>query len=188
MMDRILKPCESVVIDGRDYKINTDFSTWIEIGKLFMSKSENNAIIVAEILARAYPVLPENPIEAIEKVMWFFRCGEERKTSENIPLSAPVFDLEKDFAYIWASFLGEFGIDLSATSMHWWRFRALLSSLGENCRFSKIVAYRSMDTSLVKDRKRKRFYEKMKRKYQLPDNRTEREKEVETVLKMENLF
>jgi hypothetical protein len=79
----------------------------------------------------------------------------------------PLYDLTEDFDYIWGAFIAEFGIDLAETTMHWWKFRALLACLSEECRFSKIVGYRIMDTSKIKDKELRRFYEKMKKRFKL---------------------
>ena len=61
--------------------------------------------------------------------------------------------------------------------MHWWKFRALFNGLNENVMFSKITGYRSMNTDKIKDKEQREYYEKMKRMYALPDNRTIEEKE-----------
>lgn len=188
-IDKILTPCEEVLIDGKQYKINPDFALWIEIGELFLCGRDEQASAMAKILALAYPVLPDNPIEAFEKILWFFSCGKEReKTTATGFVKAPAVSLKNDFGYIWAAFIAEFGIDLSSIKLHWWKFCSLLAALGDECRFSKIVSYRTMDTAAVKDIKLRHFYETMKAKYRLPDVRSEEERELETVYNLESLF
>lgn len=99
-----------------------------------------------------------------------------------------VYDFDEDFEYLWGAFLSEYGIDLAECRMHWWKFRALMMSLSEDCRFSKILAYRSMDTSKIENRKVRRFYEKMKRRLSLPDRRTAEERERDTAECLEVFF
>lgn len=99
-----------------------------------------------------------------------------------------VYDFDEDFEYLWGAFLSEYGIDLVECSMHWWKFRALMMSLSEDCRFSKILAYRSMDTSKIENREVRRFYEKMKRRLSLPDRRTAEERERDTAECLEVFF
>ncbi len=177
------------MIDGREYEINTDFSLWIEIEQLIFFRRALPEAALAKVLSLAYPVLPANPIGAIEKILWFYSGGENSgKTEKNNGFQAPLFDLKADFGYVWASFLSEFGIDLSRNTMHWWKFLALLAALGEECRFSRIVSYRSTDISRIKDMNLRQFYGKMKEKYRLPDSRTEAEREMDTVLKLEKVF
>ncbi len=188
-MNRILKPCEWVVIDGMEYALNTDFSVWIEIEQLIFCRKHLPEEALAKVLTLAYPVLPENPGEAIGKLLWFYSGGKPSADGKKKSgFQAPPFDLKEDFGYVWAGFLSEFGIDLSRSSLHWWKFLALLSALSEDCRFSRIVSYRSTDTSQIKDGNLRRFYEKMKDKYRLPDLRSEAERELDTVLKLETLF
>lgn len=188
-IDKILMPCREVEIDGKQYKINPDFDLWIEIGELFLCGRDEQNSSMAKILALAYPVLPDNPIGAFEKILWFFSCGKEKeKNVGSAFVKAPAVSLKRDFGYIWAAFIAEFGIDLSTAKLHWWRFCALLAALGDDCRFSKIVSYRTMDVAAVKDRKLRQFYETMKAKYRLPDIRSEEERELETVCNLESLF
>ncbi len=169
MAGTIQRICDSVEIDGCMYKINTDFRVWIEIEHLFLKKSKSFGEKLAKILALAYPVLPPDPMGAVMGVLWFYSAGEETKKEMQIEKTKgePLYDLKEDFDYVWGAFLSEFGIDLSETSLHWWKFRALLCCLSDECRFSKIVGYRSMDTSDLKDVKQRRFYEKMKRTFRL---------------------
>jgi hypothetical protein len=61
--------------------------------------------------------------------------------------------------------------------MHWWKFRTLFNGINENTLFSKITGYRSMNLEDIKDKEQKKYYEKMKRLYALPDNRTIEQKE-----------
>lgn len=187
-MHRIINPCESVVVDGTVYRINTDFSVWIEIEELFVQNKSFHET-AAKILALAYPVLPSSPLAAFEKILWFYAGGEEMSEPEDSSVCrAPTMNMKKDFQYIWAAFLGEFGIDLSMQKLHWWKFRALMLALGDECKFSKIVSYRSMNVSGIKDRNMRSFYEKMKEKYRLDDFRTPDERERETVLMLDSLF
>lgn len=169
MADSIQRICDRVEIDGCKYKINTDFRVWIEIEHLFLKRHKNLGEKFGRILALAYPELPPDPMGAVRGVLWFYSAGEESKKEGQAEKtkSAPVYDLKEDFDYVWGAFLGEFGIDLSEAKLHWWKFRALLCCLSDECRFSKIVGYRSMDTSEIKDIKQRRFYEKMKRTFRL---------------------
>ena len=71
-------------------------------------------------------------------------------------------------------------IDLQETKyMHWWKFKALFDGLNENTEIVKIMGYRSINLSQIKDIEKRKYYKKMKRLYALPDMRTQEEKEVE---------
>ncbi len=164
-------------VDGEKYAINTDFSVWVEVEHIFFSRKYGDGEALARVLALVFPVLPHNPEEAIRGLLWFYSAGEDCKT-EDIRTTS-VYDPVLDFKYLWGAFLAEFGIDLCDCKMHWWKFRALLACLGENCRFSQIVGYRLVDLSQITTPERRTFYRKMKKKFSLPDNRTENERDEE---------
>ncbi len=189
MKNKLLRYPKTVEIEGAEYSINTDFSVWIEIEQIFLSRDMSCEVRFAKILALAFPKLPSNPNAALDKILWFYSCGKDdsMKVENDVP-SAPAYDLKKDFEYVYAGFLKEFGINLLIEDLHWWQFKMLLSCLGDDCKFSKIVGYRCTDTSKIKNREMRSFLEKMKKKYRLPDIRTDEERELETALKMDSLF
>ena len=162
MVHRLVMPCTKVEIDGKAFDINTDFLVWIEIENTFFDESKSEERRLAEVLVLAYPVLPDNPVEAVRKVLWFYSGGRYSDCSDEKTKVIPLYNLEKDFEYVWTSFQSEYGIDISETRLHWWKFMALLGGLGENCSFSRIIGYRSLDVSSIKDKNIRSFYEKMK--------------------------
>lgn len=179
----------SIRIDSMDYDINTDFRVWIEIEKLLCSSESASGDKLAKCLALAYRELPPSPFAALEGLLTFYSSGRQNKSDccPHAP-SAPLYDLEADAEYIYGSFMSQYGIDLTDAELHWWKFRALLACLGEDCKFARVVSYRSTDTHEIKDARQKHFYEKMKRLYALPDNRTAEEKEMALTESMNCLF
>ena len=188
MKKMLYELCDSVEIDGRKYAVNTDFRVWIEIEHILFDRRLSGGETLAEFLTLVYPVLPENLEGAIKGALWFYSAGETRESGKGDKNYSPAYDLKLDFEYVWGAFLAEFGIDLCETAMHWWKFRALLCCLSENCQFSRIVGYRNADLSKIKGREQRRFYEKMKKRFRLPDRRTEEERSAETAEKLEELF
>ena len=72
--------------------------------------------------------------------------------------------------------MSQYNIDLQDIEyLHWWKFRALFDSLDENNRLSKIIQYRSMDLTKIKDKEQKKFYKNMKKLYKI-DTISEKEK------------
>ena len=84
--------------------------------------------------------------------------------------------------------MAEFGIDISAQDMHWWKFRALLSCLGDTNKFSQIVGYRSADLSQIKDKEKRMYLAKMKKRFKLTNSPTEEELENELAQQLESVF
>lgn len=189
MKSNIRMLSDSVTIGDSRYDINTDFLVWIEIEHLFFDKTCDECIRLAKILTLAYPILPPDPFQAVRGIMWFYSGGKYKDDEDSKPASnLPYYDLTEDFDYVWGAFMAEFGIDLAQCNMHWWKFKALLACLSDECKFSKIVGYRSMDTSSIKDKDLKGFYEKMKKRFRLSRTLDEDIKESLVATSLEGLF
>jgi len=79
-----------------------------------------------------------------------------------------IYDFEYDAPYIYAAFLAQYRIDLQRDMLHWWQFAALFKALGEDNQIVKIMGYRGMDLSKIKDKEQKAQYRKMQKIYALP--------------------
>ena len=165
---------ETVSIDGEEVPINWDFRYSIQFSNLIQSPGDYTSDeLVVEQLKIYYPTIEEidNLIEAYEKMIWFFMCGEEGQSEKGS--KKPILSYEEDGGYIFAAFLEQYDIDLqSLGSMHWWRFRSLLDSLKDDTQIVKIMGYRGMDIGKL-PKEQKAFYKKMQRIHSLKkDTRT----------------
>jgi hypothetical protein len=115
---------------------------------------------------------------AFKNIVWFYACGQDIKESKSSENYKQIYSFEYDAEYIFSAFLSQYNIDLNSIKyMHWWKFRALFTGLNEDHLFSKIMSYRAMDLSKIKDKEQRKYYRKLKLKYRLPDTRSDREKE-----------
>lgn len=196
------KPPEQVEVDGKLYKINSDFRTSIQF-EILMQKKEltekqkefaNELCLLdkemdretAELLAKYkdglelyYPEIPNDINGAINAMLWFYECGKEnidKKKSKKSGSRKKIYDYNYDADYIYAAFFEQYHIDLAEQELHWWKFSALFSALSEDCMISKIITYRVIDTKGM-EKEQKVFYNRMKRLYQLPENISEKERE-----------
>lgn len=196
------KPPEQVEVDGKLYKINSDFRTSIQF-EILMQKKEltekqkefaNELCLLdkemdretAELLAKYkdglelyYPEIPNDINEAINAMLWFYECGKEnidKKKSKKSGSRKKIYDYNYDADYIYAAFFEQYHIDLAEQELHWWKFSALFSALSEDCMISKIITYRVIDTKGM-EKEQKAFYNRMKRLYQLPEDISEEERE-----------
>lgn len=161
-------------------EINTDFRSSILFELLMQDNSLSPELKIRLSLDLYYKEIPLDIKKALNGILWFYKCGkEDKKTNKKTKQGKnnQIYSFEYDADYIYSAFLEQYGIDLNNVDMHWWKFRALFNGLNENVMFSKITGYRSMDTDGIKDKEQKKYYEKMKMKYALPDNRTIEEKE-----------
>lgn len=165
---------------GKRYKVRTDFRVWLEYYELIHS-----GLPLREKLGRIFSVcyideMPPKAELAIKALAKFYACvSDEREvTSSRRPKNiVSHFDFEADAGYIYAAFMSEYGINLQSAQLHWWEFMSLFSSLGDDCKFSKIVSYRAAKPEKIKNPEQKKFIQKMQRIYKLPDLRSLEEKE-----------
>lgn len=158
----------SLLISGREYKINTDFRVWMEISEIFSEESISPADKIIKIFSLIFTssVLPSSVDEAIKSIGEFlapFSSGSEEKGKGG----NTAFSFSHDGGLIYAAFLSQYGIDLTSAHLHWWRFLALFFAI-DSCKFTEIVKIRTLDLSTIKDTDQKRFIRKLKRLYRLP--------------------
>lgn len=158
---------DTVNVGGIDYPVYTDFRRWLEIETLL---SENPS---AEDFARAimlcYKALPKNIADAVEGILKFHSGNCAYKKRKVKGHKNPIYSYKYDSEYIYSAFFEKYGIDLCTVQLHWLQFRALFRSLGE-CRFTKIVGYRTIDLSDIKNKEQKQVYRKLKRRFALPQS------------------
>ena len=175
----------SVVIGGADFKIRSDFRTSILFEQLMFDSTIEDKEKIALALELYYPdelehINNANVDEAVEKMLWFFAGGKEKegstkKTSSNIKR---VYDYEYDDDYIFAAFMSQYNIDLNRIKyLHWWKFKALFNCLKEDNEIVKIMQYRGVNLSKIKDKEERKRYAKLKEIYKLPVQVNKDEKE-----------
>ena len=179
---------KTITIDNKEYEINSDFRTSILFELLMQDKSikDNDKIYLA--LELYYPNIPDDINSAIEKMLWFYSCGKDLITSKRKgkgKSDIKIYSFEYDDDYIYAAFMDQYGIDLQDIKyLHWWKFKAMFKSLKEDTEIVKIMRYRSMDLSKIKDKNEKAYYKKMQELYKIPISKDEQEKleEIERAL------
>lgn len=179
---------DSVEIDGIEYELHSDFRTSILFEMLMFDENVDDEEKVICALELYYSVCPENIDEAIEKILWFYRGGKEVNsyTSGGKGKSVRnVYNFEYDDEYIFAAFLDQYNVDLQDIDyLHWWKFKAMFKALKEDNEIVKIMGYRSMDISKIKDKEQREHYKKLKKMYEIPKSKNEVEKinEIENIL------
>jgi hypothetical protein len=168
-----------VNVEGENYEINSDFRTSILFELLMqdIELSEENKII--EALELYYPILPKIN-EAVEKILWFYRCGKDEIETKNkgTGKSTQVYSYNYDDDYIYSAFLDQYRVDLQDIEyLHWWKFKAMFKSLKEDNEIVKIMGYRAMDLGKIKDKEQKVHYKNMKELYKISSNISKDEKE-----------
>ncbi len=187
---------DHVEIDGKKYSINTDF----RISILFELLMQDRTILDSEKIYMAldlyYPQIPHNLEQAVDKMLWFYRCGKDDE-DDSVRNGSPtgsgkasmIYSFEHDAEYIYSAFLDQYGIDLQDIEhLHWWKFRALFKGLKDDNLICKIMGYRSIEITNDMSDSEKKYYRKMKQIYALPDNRTQEEKERDFINAIASIF
>lgn len=179
-----------VEIGGKKYKINTDFKVWLLVEGIIFDSSLSMPKRLARVISLCYIELPPTLEDALLNIIKFFTHKDEieNNNTEKSPPSKRIFSFEEDAPYIYCAFLKEYGIDLLKCDMHWWVFLDLFKGLGSDNRLMEIIKYRICDISKIKNKEERAFYLKQKRRYQLPDTRSEEEKERDFEFNLDMLF
>lgn len=173
---------ETVMVGGQEYEIRTDFRISVMFELLMQDESLNNRKRIEKALVLYYPEIPRDYEEAVEALLWFYRCGrEDNPQKQKIAArkgKTRVYSFDYDDDYIYAAFMTQYGIDLQDVEyLHWWKFRAMFNSLTNQNEFVKIMEYRSIDIKDDMPKEQKSFYRKMKRLHALPVSKDEDEKQ-----------
>lgn len=168
-------------------KLRTDFRESIKFELLMQdNKIDERTKILQALNLYYYDISKITDIkQAINDILWFYACGKkeinvDNNEKGNTDNNKQIYSYEFDDEYIYSAFMEQYKIDLNSIKyLHWWKFKALMNSLNENTQFVKIMGYRSIDLSKIKDKDMKLNYKKLKKQYALPDMRTIKQKEAD---------
>ena len=162
-----------VEVDGKQYKINTDFRVAIECNRIAEDETigdlERSLAVIYTLFGEEGINAPEHYEKLLELGKKYLLCGKEYNTETN---EKPDMDFIEDYSYITTSFLSDFHIDLDNCEMHWWKFMDLMnglsnSELGNCCILNRVRNLRNFDTKDIKDKKEKQRIEKAKQQVAL---------------------
>lgn len=174
---------DRVMVDGEECYMKTHFKRWIEFELIMTNPEINDQIKLAAILPLCFRKLPSDADKAVKACMKFY-CGNVKKGAGGVKTS---YNFLQDSELIYAAFMSQYGIDLSKEDMHWYKFRALFKGLKSDNKICEVMQLREMNLSEIKDADVRRKYQKLKKFWELPDLRTDNEKEQELVLAVEGL-
>lgn len=164
-------------------KIRTDFRESIKF-ELLMQDNKLSEKEKVKLALNLYYENIEDIETALNDMVWFY-AGEQNQNKQNTVKqeensTKQIYSYEFDDKYIYSAFKEQYSIDLNSIRyLHWWKFKALMSCLNENTQFVKIMGYRALDLSKIKDKEEKARFKKLKRLYALPDMRTQEQKEAD---------
>lgn len=180
---------EHAVVNGKKYKINTDFRVALrceKIGQDTLIDDKERALTIIYLLFGNDGLENSQDWEKLLKsAQKFLACGNEPKNNNE----EPNMDYEQDEKYIKASFMSDYGIDLGKAELHWWDFFDLMNGLSEDAILSRVRYIRDYDISEIKDSKDRQKIEKQKEMVALKPKKkkpltAEQQKNLDNFLKL----
>ncbi len=179
-MDLIRPLPKTVTVSGKKVPIRTDFRSWLRFDRALEEKElpwgKRLAMAFSAVLLEKK--LPDDLGELFSALMSFYACGKKCASSKNG--GGRVLSFSHDGDLIYAAFLSQYGVDLMRKNPHWYTFCAMLSGLSSHQVLSKIITYRSVNLADIESKAQRKFYQKMKAHFKLPDNRTAQTIEQDT--------
>lgn len=174
----LLNNPEYVKVNGKKYKINTDFRIAIECDEIarddFIGEYEKALAVIYKLFGNEGLRDFENHQKLLELGQRYLRIDKDFE----IDSEAPDMDFRQDMDYIETSFMSDYKIDLSKTKMHWWTFWNLInglsnSEIGNCCVLNRVRNLRNYDLSKIKDRKEREEIKKAQKQVALKKTQKE---------------
>lgn len=181
MQEQLFNYPEYAEVDGKKYKINTDYRVAIRCNEVSMSNVDDGEKIMAII----YLLFGDEALKDVrhyeqlmEKANYFLKCGDLEEHNEKG--EEPDMDFIQDFPYIEASFMSDYGMSIKDKPMHWWEFYYLLcglsqSEMGNSCVLNRIRDLRNLDLSKINDPKEREKLRKAKERFALKKREKKKE-------------
>lgn len=151
-------PCE-ITVGGKRVRVLTDYKRWLVVWEVLSSSLPGR--LKAELCCHAVvdDSVELDDWEEFLNAFAAFLLQKDNFQSDNVGSSyhgEKIFDFAADSELIFASFLAEYGIDLTSEHMHWFKFMALLKSLSPDSPLMRTIRLRQTDTSEIEDDKLRR--------------------------------
>lgn len=148
-----------VKVNDKKYKINTSFKVAIECNSIAENENitdlERGLAIIYKLYGDEGINNPQDYEKLLELAQKYLLCGKEYDFENN---EKQDMDYVEDMDYIEASFMSDFGIDLTSEDMDWWKFNKLInglsnSEMGNCCVLNRVRNLRNLNLNDIKDSK-----------------------------------
>lgn len=167
----------SVVVNGEDIPIVTDFREYVKLMDMLKDDSLNS-IEKIYLLNQYFLTSPDDFAEAMNALTDFVimkdRIVKENAIAENEEAEEKkeVYSFEYDYPFIFSAFLSEYGINIRTIPyMHWWEFKLLFDGLSDKTEIKQRIMYRSINPSTIKDENERKRIIKIQNAIRLPQDR-----------------
>lgn len=171
---------KSIMADGQEIRIRTDFREYIRLIDL-LKEDKLRDYEKWQFIIQYFYERPDNMASALDGLVDFVNLEQLREKisesnedeQEESVDSRPLFSFQYDYPYILSGFLSSYGINLrSVDYMHWWEFRLLFDGLPEDTEIKKRIMYRAINPAEIKDNEERKRIIKIQKAIRLPEEVT----------------
>lgn len=179
---------EFVRINGKEYKINTDYRVAIRCSEIADDTSiddyERGLAIIYLLYGDEGLDNSQDHNKLLELAIRFISCDENLEKGKD---EKKDMDLNQDMKLIKASFKTDYSITLDDnTYMHWWDFYMYLNGLKEDCILNRVRQLRDIDVKKIKDKKEQERIIREQKKFALKEKENKITKEQEASMQKLN--
>ncbi len=158
---------DSVLVNGEDHAIRTDFRYWLCFARTLKGAKSTDEF---DFMYEGEP--PADRGAGFKGLAEFYNPPAPLPRPDG-SAGGKVVDFEQDADLIFAAFYERYGIDLTEKDLHWHKFLALFRGLHDT-RLNEVMGYRCHDEGDKTDYKK--FMTKMKSAWALEEELTESER------------
>ena len=166
-------------IGDKLYEINTSYKVALKCDEVAkdedISDYEKTLAIIYLLYGDEGLKNIKNYDKLLELALKYLSCGEEVK-GDNKDID---MDFKQDFRLIKASFMSDFGIDLSKQDISWEDFYTYVNGLTEGCILNRVRMLRTYDASKIEDNKERQELKDLQKRFALKKLETKLTKEQE---------
>lgn len=171
---------ESIMADGQEIRIRTDFREYIRLIDL-LKTDKLRGYEKWQFIIQYFHDRPDNMASALDGLVDFVNLEQlcekisesDEDNQEETVDNRPLFSFQYDYPYILSGFLSSYGINLRTIEyMHWWEFRLLFDGLPEGTEIKKRIMYRSINPAEIKDNEERKRIIKIQNAIRLPEEVT----------------
>lgn len=159
MIDLIGKSLQDTIcIGGEFFFIHTDFRIWMRFCNDFENWDRKSDMNIEYLFASDVPDIQTG--EDMNALLQFAYPPAVVPKPDG-DAAGRILDYEIDADYIYSAFLGQYGVDLMESDLHWHTFHALLRGLNASTKLHEVMGYRCYEG-------KEKDYIKLRKAWELP--------------------
>lgn len=136
---------DEIIVDGRSYKIITDWKDWVKFYCMLDDpdlRDRDREYIAMQYFTESEPIDSDEAMKALIK----FASGEDmpqagKSNKQAVTKKAACFSWLYDGAFVLSAFRQYYGIDLRTEKMHWYVFLSLFQGIPDDSPLKSVCSY-----------------------------------------------